>query len=291
MKRRHFLLLLALFSPLACAMNAIFWQPQLRDNSIPPEQWRSLMQNVRQTGFDTLVLQWTRYGEAFSNGNELNLLQQRTTDARAAGLNVIIGLHADPDFFQRQKQTATALTNYLNRLRVADIQQAKKWSAYADGWYISAEIDDLNWRNPGARAQLRQWLSTTRTQLTTVDNKPVYISSFFAGNMTPESYGRMLAEIHQLGLQVWVQDGQGVNTLTRSERALYLDASAGCESLTPAQGIVYELFQTQPGKTFNTKALSSTELTTRLTQKTACDKDRIYFSLRYLPIAKGTLEN
>ncbi|MCS2148360.1 DUF4434 family protein [Scandinavium manionii] len=291
MKRRHFLLLLALFSPLACAMNAIFWQPQLRDNSIPPEQWRSLMQNVHQTGFDTLVLQWTRYGEAFSNDKELTLLQMRAKDARAAGLNVIIGLHADPDFFQRQKQTAAALMNYLNRLRVADIQQAKKWSAYADGWYISAEIDDLNWRNPEARAQLRQWLSTTRTQLTAVDNKPVYISSFFAGNMTPESYSRMLAEIHQLGLQVWVQDGEGVNTLTKPERALYLNASAGCQSLTPAQGIVYELFQTLPGKTFTATALSSTELTARLTQKTACDKDRIYFSLRYLPLAKGTLEN
>lgn len=76
----------------------------------------------------------------------------------------------------------------------------------------------------------------------------MYISSFFAGHMTPESYGRMLTEIHKLGLQVWVQDGLGVNTLTEPERALYLNFSAGCQSLTPAQGIVYELFRALPGK-------------------------------------------
>lgn len=290
MKLHHFLLLLALFSPITSAMNAIFWQPQQRDNSVPPEQWRVLMQGVRQAGFDTLVLQWTSYGEAFSSDNERSLLLQRVKDARAAGLKVIIGLHADPDFFQRQKQTAAALTNYLNRLLIADIQQAKIWSAYADGWYISAEIDDLNWRNPTANAQLLQWLGTTRTHLVNVHNKPIYISSFFAGHMTPESYSRMLAEIHQLGIQVWVQDGSGVNVLTERERALYLTASAGCQSLTPAQGIIYELFQVTPGKTFNATPLSPTALAARLAQKNACGKDNIYFSLRYLPLARGTLE-
>lgn len=291
MKLRHLLLLLVLASPLANAMNAVFWQPQLRDASATQAQWASLMNKVHQQGFDTIVLQWTQYGTAFADVKERQQLQQRAADAKAAGLKVIVGLYADPDFFQRQKQTAAAQANYLSRLRVADIKQAKAWSAHIDGWYISAEIDDLNWRTPEARAQLQQWLGTLHSQLIAVNNKPVYISSFFAGNMTPDSYSQMLAQIHQLGIQVWVQDGRGVNVLSKQVRDLYLDVSAGCQHLTPASGIVYEIFQVIPGKTFSAAPLAAEELTSRLAQKSACGKSTVYFSLRYLPIAKGTLEH
>jgi len=291
MKYRHLLLLLVLASPLANAMKAIFWQPQLRDSSATQAQWASLMHTLRLQGFDTLVLQWTQYGTAFAEGEERQQLQQRAEAARAAGLKVIVGLYADPDFFQRQKQKASALTNYLDRLRAADIKQAKEWSAHVDGWYISAEIDDLNWRTPEVRKQLQEWLDTTRRQLIAVNDKPVSISSFFAGNMTPDSYSQMLAEIHQLGIQVWVQDGRGVNVLTRQVRELYLNASAGCQSSTPASGIVYEVFQATPGKTFKATPLSAQELTSRLTQKSDCGKSTLYFSLRYLPIASGTLQH
>lgn len=294
LKLRHLLLLAMLVSPWANAMQAIFWQPQLRDNTVSTTQWATLMQTLRGEGFDTLVLQWTQYGTAFADENGHQLLEQRAAAAHAAGLKVIVGLHADPEFFTRQKQSATALSHYLGGLRVADLQQAKRWvdnpDFRPDGWYLSAEVDDLNWRNPQAREQLLKWLGDTRQQLAQLDNKPVYISSFFAGNMTPESYTAMLAEIEKSGIAVWIQDGYGVKKLTPPQRQLYLDSAAGCQSATPARGIVYELFQTQPGKTFTAGSLSPEELNTRLRQKTACGKDRLYFSLRYLPIAKGTLE-
>ncbi|MEX3021695.1 DUF4434 family protein [Kluyvera sp. STS39-E] len=288
MRLRHFLLLLALASPLANAMKAVFWQPQLRDNAVSAPQWHSLMQSLQQQGFDTLVLQWTRYGDAFADAQEQTLLHQRADAARAVGLRVIVGLHGDPEFFQRQKQRGTALTHYLARLRVADVQQAKNWAMY-DGWYLSAEIDDLNWRNPATREQLLEWLKNTQGQLTAVGNKPVYISSFFAGNMAPEGYRQMLSEIHQLGIKVWVQDGHGVNTMNSSERQRYLDASTGCAASTPASGIVYEIFRVNPGKTFSAEPLSSTEIASRLAQRSDCGKDSVYFSLRYLPVAKGVL--
>ncbi len=70
--------------------------------------------------------------------------------AQQAGLKLIVGLNADPEFFMHQKQSSAALESYLNRLLAADLQQARLWSAAPgitpDGWYISAEIDDLNWR-------------------------------------------------------------------------------------------------------------------------------------------------
>ncbi|MFG6655612.1 DUF4434 family protein [Scandinavium sp. M-37] len=293
LKVRHLLLLMMLVSPWTHAMKAIFWQPQLRDNTVSSPQWATLMQSLRGEGFDTLVLQWTQYGSAFADKSSSERLQQRATAAQAAGLKVIVGLNADPEFFTRQKQPAAALSHYLGRLRVADMQQAKRWTERADfhpdGWYLSAEIDDLNWRNPQAREQLLQWLGDTRQQLAQVENKPVYISSFFAGHMTPASYAEMLTEIEQRGIGVWVQDGYGVKTLTPPQRRLYLDSAAGCQPTTPARGVVYELFQTQPGKTFSATSLAPEELKARLRQKPNCGKDRLYFSLRYLPLAKDLL--
>lgn len=291
LKLRHYLFLLLLASPLVNAMNGVIWQPQLRDTTVSPTQWTALMQNLHRQGFDTLVLQWTQYGTAFSNAQDSQWLQLRADAARKAGLKVIVGLHADPDFFSRQKQSAAALSHYLTRLRMADLRQAKAWNPVfqPDGWYISAEIDDLNWRNPAARAQLIQWLRDTRQQFAALDTKPLYISSFFAGHMTPEGYSRMLAEIRQTGVQVWVQDGYGVDKLTPTERQRYLTASAGCEGLTPASGTVYELFKTLPGKTFSAEPLPTAAMKSQLAARSECNKDRLYFSLRYLPAANGIL--
>ena len=293
--RCQIVLLLLLVSALACAMKGVFWQPQLRDNSVTEVQWTSLMQTLRQQGFDTLVLQWTQYGDAFADENGRFLLRQRAEHARAAGLKVVLGLNADPAFFDRQKQPAAALEHYLGRLRVADIAQAKRWrdqmAFQPDGWYISAEIDDHNWRNTHARELLLSWLENTRKQLTAVENKPVYISSFFAGNMTPESYSQMLAEIHVRGINVWVQDGRGVGTLSDAVRDLYLAASSGCQGDTPTSGIVYEIFSVRPGKTFSAVPQPADAIAKALRQSSSCGKDRLYFSLRYLPVAENTLKH
>lgn len=289
----HFLLLLLtlLTSPLAMAMNAVFWQPQLRDSEVSESQWQALMHTLHQQGFDTLVLQWTQYGTAFADEKGRQQLIQRATDARNAGLKLIVGLHSDPDFFTRQKQTGAARKHYLNRLRIADVRQARLWNleVQPDGWYISAEIDDLNWRNPQARAQLLYWLRDTRSQLENVANKPVYISSFFAGNMTPESYQQMLTGISAQGVKVWVQDGRGVGKLSATEREHYLTPAVGCETQSPASGTVYEIFHVIPGNAFHARPLSAREMSVALAQKSNCGKDRLYFSLRYLPAAQGIL--
>ncbi len=289
---RFLLLTLVLASQGAAAMTGIFWQPQLRDNQVSNDSWQSLMQSVRKQGFDTLILQWTRYGDAFSNTNETAKLVERTAAARQAGLKVIIGLYADPDFFTRQQQPALALENYLNRLRVNDLEQLRHWLDGAgvapDGWYISAEIDDHNWRNEARRQPLLKWLSDTRRGINELSDKPVYISSFFAGNMEPDAYARFMQQLHSTGLHIWIQDGSGVGTLSEAQRQLYLNASANCSN-GAAEGVIYELFNSQPGETFRAEPKSSAEINTLLATPSACGKSRVYFSLRYLPVAHTIL--
>lgn len=71
-----------------------------------------------------------------------------------------------------QKQSSAALESYLNRLLAADLQQARLWSAAPgvtpDGWYISAEIDDLNWRSEAARQPLLTWLNNAQRLISDV---------------------------------------------------------------------------------------------------------------------------
>lgn len=133
-----------------------------------------------------------------------------------------------------QKQSSAALESYLNRLLAADLQQARLWSAVPgvtpDGWYISAEIDDLNWRSEAARQPLLTWLNNAQRLISDVSAKPVYISSFFAGNMSPDGYRQLLEHVKATGVNVWVQDGSGVDKLTAEQRERYLQASADCQS-------------------------------------------------------------
>ncbi|ORN79836.1 hypothetical protein B7986_15305, partial [Staphylococcus aureus] len=88
-------------------------------------QWQGLMSQLRLQGFDTLVLQWTRYGDAFTQPEQRTLLFKRAAAAQQAGLKLIVGLNADPEFFMHQKQSSAALESYLNRLLAADLQQAR----------------------------------------------------------------------------------------------------------------------------------------------------------------------
>lgn len=242
----------------------------------------------------TLVLQWTRYGDAFTQPEQRALLFKRAAAAQQAGLKLIVGLNADPEFFMHQKQSSAALESYLNRLLAADLQQARLWSAAPGvtpaGWYISAEIDDLNWRSEAARQPLLTWLNNEQRLISDVSAKPVYISSFFAGNMSPDGYRQLLEHVKATGVNVWVQDGSGVDKLTAEQRERYLQASADCQSSAPASGIVYELFVAGKGKTFTAKPKPDAEIASLLAKRSSCGKDTLYFSLRYLPVAHGILE-
>lgn len=279
-------LLLAL--PSAVATTAIFYQPQLRDRDVASAQWPSVFAQVRARGFDTLVVQWTRYGDAFGDPAGHAWLLQRVREAHAAGLHIVLGLDSDPAFFRRQEASPAALDAYLRTLSRRNAEVARRWiddlgSAAIAGWYLPLEIDDRRWRDPAARRLLLDHLAAERRQLDDIARRPVYVSSFFAGNMAPPRYAELLAEARRSGVRVWVQDGAGTGRLGAAERALYLDAAAGCAQ-PHAQGLVYEIFrQTGEDKAFTASALPVAEADAALAQRAPCAGDSVFFELRYLP--------
>lgn len=277
-----------LVSPLAQAVNAVMYQPQLRDMSMSDKQWETMLQQLKTQGIDTLVLQWSSYGDAFKEGESRRWLEHKVSLVSTSKLQLILGLAADERFFERQKQPFPARVNYLNHLRAGDVAAAKRWVEVlgADriaGWYLSSELDDLHWRTPQMQKAAQEWLTQTRQSLDAVVQKPVAVSSFFAGNMEPGVWGQWVSLLRQSGVKVWVQDGAGTQVLPDAVRELYLKA--------PTSGTIVELFrQDKTATTFHASPLSVEQQKKWLATPPPAGQDRIFFSLRYLELAKGALE-
>jgi hypothetical protein len=270
------------------ATTAIFYQPQLRDREVAQAQWPSVFAQVRARGFDTLVVQWTRYGDAFGDPAGHAWLLQRVREAHAAGLRIVLGLDSDPAFFQRQEASTGDLDDYLRTLSRRNAEVARQWAGDLGteaiaGWYLPIEIDDRRWRDAAARRPLLDHLAAERRQLDGIARRPVYVTSFFAGNMTPSRYAELLADVQRSGVRAWVQDGAGTGRLDRGERELYLGAASQCAG-PHAQGVVYEIFrQTGEDKAFTASALPAVDAGAALAQRAPCGGDSVFFELRYLP--------
>lgn len=277
-----------LLSPFAQAMNAVMYQPQLRDMSMSDTQWQTMLQRLKMQGIDTLVLQWSRYGDAFSDGESRTWLEHKAVLAAESNLKLVFGLAADERFFARQKQPYAARINYLNRLRADDIAVATRWievlgNAKIAGWYISNELDDLNWRTPQMQQAALDWLTKTRLSLTEIANKPVAVSSFFAGNMAPDAWAKWVTTLSHSGVKVWVQDGAGTQMLPSAARDLYLK--------TPSSGQIVELFrQHKQAADFHASPLPASQQRHLLAAPVPAGQDRIFFSLRYMDAAEGILQ-
>ncbi|SHM46333.1 protein of unknown function [Rhodanobacter sp. OK091] len=281
-------LTLLLSTLLVDATTAVFYQPQLRDREVAQAQWPSMFAQVHARGFDTLVVQWTRYGDAFGDQAGHAWLLQRVREAHAAGLRIVLGLDSDPAFFQRQEASTMELDDYLRMLSRRNAEAARQWagelgSEAIAGWYLPIEIDDRRWRDPAARGRLQAYLAAERRQLDGIAQRPIYVTSFFAGNMTPSRYAELLADIQRSGVRAWVQDGAGTGRLGKGERELYLGAVSQCTGVH-AHGIVYEIFRQTGGDTaFTASALPVVEATAALAQRAPCGGDSVFFELRYLP--------
>ena len=108
--------------------------------------------------------------DAFRDGESRAWLERKAQLTTTNGMKLVIGLAADGQFFERQKQPLPALENYLNRLRADDVSVAKRWVSVLGeqsiaGWYISSELDDHRWREPQMQQVAQSWLNKSRLSL------------------------------------------------------------------------------------------------------------------------------
>lgn len=280
------LILLGIVAP-AQASQGLFYQPQLRDAALSEARWDEIVAQVKKEGFDTLIVQWTRYGDAFAKPEESDWLAARLQRTQAAGLRLVIGLYADPAFFQLQAQTAGSLARYLGQQESYNLRLAEEWlkrlgKGNIAGWYLPAELDDANWREPERQALLASHLANSVKVLREVSPEPVYISSFFTGKMSPQAYRDLLTRLVDTGVNLMVQDGSGTGVLSKSERELYLDALYPCEGRVT--GLIHELFVQKIGvSAFHAEPLAEPQQRVLWSSPSQCGSQRWFFSLRYLP--------
>jgi len=268
--------MLALCLP-AMADQRLFYQPLNRDAAVSPAQWQQLWRATVAHGGQTLIVQWSAYGDSDFGGAQ-GWLANSLREARAQGLELVLGLYMDPAYYQRlEALDGDGLNSYwkaqLGR-SLSHYQQVRKdWNLAVAGWYLPMELDDLHFRDPARREALYGQLQAFNRQL----DKPLHISAFSAGTLAPRVNAAWLEQLAGLGLTVWWQDGAGTGRLPALVRQ-------GYEQALPCRvGLVREAFRqvSAPGQAFRAEPAPP-----RLTG--GCHAEAV-FALRYRPWARGIL--
>jgi len=268
--------LLALCLP-ATADQRLFYQPLNRDANVTPAQWQQLWHATVAQGGKALIVQWSAYGDSDFGGAQ-GWLANSLRSARAQGLQVVLGLYMDPAYYQRLDELdGEGLSSYwkaqLGRSLTQYQQLRQAWQLSVEGWYLPMELDDQHFRDPARREALFSQLQAFNRQL----DKPLHISAFSAGKLSPRINAAWLDQLAGLGLTVWWQDGAGTGRLPPLVRQ-------GYEQALPCRiGVVREAFRqvSAPGQVFRAEP-------TEPKLVGGCHLEAV-FDLRYRPWARGVL--
>lgn len=194
----------------------LFYQPLNRDQGLSVEQWSQIWQRSRSQGYNRLIVQWSAFGDERFEQNDwlLNAL----TEAHQQGLQLVIGLAADPTYFQTVLQPGwkDRLSSYWAALQRQSLNQQQRLMPLLEqrqlpvaGWYLPAELSDRLFNDPGRRDNTRKQLLELAERL----NRPLHISAYSNGQLSPRANATWLSSLQQAGLQVWWQDGEGIAEL------------------------------------------------------------------------------
>lgn len=264
------LLLLVLALPVQ-AEEYLFYQPLNMDAALSDTQWRQIWQNSAQQGVQTLIVQWSAYGDERFGGAD-GWLAQALRQAQDSGLKLVIGLHMDPAYYQRLNELDSGgLDLYwqyqLGRSLAQSAIIREQWQLSPAGWYLPLELDDLHFAEQGRRQALHEHLQDFAGKL----DAPLHLSAFTAGRLAPAVYSGWLQGIAALGIQVWWQDGAGTAAIAPAVRRHYAGA------LPCKIGIIREAFRqtSSPQQAFRAVPAEAE-------QADSCHPQAL-FELRYLP--------
>jgi hypothetical protein len=281
-----------LFSLVACQTTAniagktVFYQPLNQDRAVTPLQWQQLFQAAASQGFNSLVVQWSRYDDVDFMAQDAHL-QSMLQAAQQYHFTIWLGLGADSNYFARMQQAEPLRQRYfrlqlahnlllLNRLK-SQLPVSQKYFA---GWYLPAELNDNDFRT---QAQLH-WMTTELKLFKRSIAEPVAISVFSNGVLAPADYLQALQQLSDTGLQIWLQDGAGAGLISPAHRQQLLT------DLPCHYAVIAEQFR-QPDVTaqpFRARAAAADEAVLAQQAIKPCHAQWV-FSLRYLPFAKGIL--
>lgn len=200
--------------------------------------WQALFDSLKALQIDSIVVQWSAYDNtAFYRSQRLSTTDAVPVDtilamADRAGMRVLLGLSHDSAYWKNVQggDKRAYLTQRLARNMVVAAELlplAKPHPSFA-GWYISEEIDDLNWRALDEREALFSYLWQLSAFLRTLDaRKTIAVSGFANRQTSPEDLERFWKALlgRAIALDtVYFQDGIGVHKLDIDQVGRYYQA-------------------------------------------------------------------
>lgn len=240
-----------------------FLQLWRKDSQRDVAQWNQRFENLSNLGFTEVIVQWSSYGATSFYGDSTSgresspSLSPLIKAANRHKTRIWLGLHYDPDFWQaiagknrdveayfqtRLSEMESRWPSLRRMLNKADPKQE-----VVKGWYISDEIDDVNWQSPKRSNMLQTYLKSLRQKLSREKKSwPVLISGFSNGAMPPEKWSlfweRLLQKTDIDGFLF--QDGIGAKKLALAELEPYLKFLADKMDGTDLTfSVIVEVFQ------------------------------------------------
>jgi len=244
------------------------------NRSWPKQRWQELFAQLDALKIKQLIVQWSVIdGQAFYKSSSFKPAEQPVLDwimslADERRMNVMVGLTHQSSHWKmvgNADQRPKYLTDELGRIaqNVDEIHELVKGHPSFGGWYISQEIDDLNWKEETSNEQLKSFLFQTTMLLKTVTPQAKIGISAFANSATApqeiESFwSHILKQVPNLDT-VYFQDGIGVHKLSLSTLPAYYSAMKSAVAANKREMVpVVELFMQTSGLPVNDGAFAAT---------------------------------
>ncbi|WP_419419231.1 DUF4434 domain-containing protein [Legionella sp. D16C41] len=222
--------------------------------------WQSLFKRAHKLGINHIIIQWSTYNDlAFyplNNYQSNDVLAKIIRAAKQEHLTLAIGLNYDQTFWQALNSTDQELKNYLDKhyqMQQTSLPSLVDFIASVDStgdtvtsWYITDELDDLNWQTANRRNLLKAYLDNLiRLLKQQKPNWPIAISIFASGQVNQtqiESFYHFL--FHDTAVDKFLlQDSIGTKKLTLTELKDYLAIVAKTLQASQRQfAVIIELF-------------------------------------------------
>ncbi|MFC5472639.1 DUF4434 domain-containing protein [Paraherbaspirillum soli] len=235
------------------------------------QDWTRLFAEFSQLRLSTLVVQWSVHDETplFNQPqhavNANAPLEMILSMADAANMNVYLGLVHDSQYWEHIKQAPEQVEAYLRQLldrsatTASQLRPLTKAHSSFKGWYISQEVDDLNWEKPALRSALIAYLEQLSGFLRVLTPEARISMSGFANSGTDpkqleDLWQALLAGARAIDL-VFFQDSIGVAKLSLAKLPDYLAAvGRAVDSHLRVLQTVVEVFRQDHGAPIDNQA-------------------------------------
>jgi hypothetical protein len=225
-------------------------------------RWRTLFDGFHKLQIRNLIVQWAVYDQlAFYRSQRFETIPAAPLEtilalADDAGIRVMIGLSHDSAYWERisKNDKRSYLIERLSRNMAVAAELSPLASAHPSfaGWYISEEVDDINWRQTDDREALFSYLRQMSVFLRVKNPRAKIGVSGFANAETPPSevqtfWLELLTRAGALD-RVYFQDGVGVGKLHLNNLGDYYQAIKNATQATRREfAPVIEVFEQTAG--------------------------------------------